>query len=142
MKTVYADMTSILRVIVGEPGERLSIGRRDVVVSSEVLEVETQRAIDALRASGALNDAEFVACQRALRATLRDIHLFPLAREMIELAIATFPFRVNALHAIHIATAQVALRDAGPLEFWTHNPGLAAAATFRGFLVRGIPGLA
>jgi hypothetical protein len=66
------------------------------------------------------------------------MHLFPLGTEMVELASASFPVRCRATDSLHVATAQLISRETGELQFWTHDPQLAAAAAVRGLEVRGI----
>ncbi|MBI4564537.1 MAG: hypothetical protein HY716_07600 [Planctomycetes bacterium] len=50
---------------------------------------------------------------------------------------ASFPVSLRALDAIHVASAQVAAAEVGPLEFWTHDQRQANAALTRGLDVKG-----
>lgn len=94
--------------------------------------------LERLRVSGALREASYAAKRRESRALLGAMHLFPLGDEVLELARNEYPFPVLALDSLHIATAQLVAREAGDLEFWTHDAGVAAAALHRGLTVQGV----
>jgi hypothetical protein len=65
------------------------------------------------------------------------MHLFPLGSEMVARARESFPVKCRAVDSLHVATAQLAARETGALEFWTHDPQQAAAAAVRDLTVRG-----
>ena len=138
MKTAYADVTAILRLVLSQPGERMPTSRAVVLVSSEVVEIESSRALNLAFLKGSITELDYAHKLNELESMLASFHLFPLDRQMVDLAKASFPVNVSAPHAIHVATAQVISREAGPLEFWTHLPEQAVAAAIRGFNVRGV----
>ena len=59
MRTIYADMTAILRVVLGQPGERMPISKGVVLVSSEVVEIEAARALERSLGTGVLSGQEY-----------------------------------------------------------------------------------
>ena len=138
MKSVYADATAVLRLVLAQPGARMPTGRSAVLVSSELVEVETHRSLDRARLKGFLDELTFARKLEELTTLLATFHLLPLDRDMLELAKSSFPVGVSAMNALHVGTAQVIARDTGQLEFWTHAPEQAAAAAIRGLAVRGV----
>lgn len=48
--TVYVDTSAVLRVVLGEAGALTELRRAKRLISSELLEVESRRTIDASRA--------------------------------------------------------------------------------------------
>ena len=112
--------------------------RGAIVISSEVVRVELALVIERRRLAGALDLAAANLLRAQTAAFLAPLHLFPLGSEMVDRAEAPFSVAVNALDAIHVATAEVVARDAeGTLLFWTLDPRRAAAAVARGLTVRG-----
>ena len=138
MTQVYVDTSVVLRILFNEPGPKAPLTRKAVAVSSELIQVESFRALDHARLSGRLDDFQMATKSKELIGLLSNIHLFPVSAEVLALARATFPIRVGALNALHVATAQSVAEDVGPLDFWTHDPQQASAAAVRGLTVRGI----
>ncbi len=139
MKQLYLDTSVILRILFSEPGTRAPLTNKSVAVSSELLQVEAFRALDHARLGGLLDDLQMARKSKELFALLSNVHLFPVSAEVLELARATFPIRVRALDALHVATAQAVTAEVGPVDFWTHDAGMACAATVRGLEVFGLP---
>lgn len=138
MTQLYVDASVLLRLLFSEPGPRAPLGRKTIAVSSELVGVETLRALDHARLGGHLDDLQMAKKSRELFVLLGNLHLFPISDEVLELARATFPIRVRVLDALHVATAQVLQEEVGALEFWTHDAQQAAAATVRGLNVAGL----
>ncbi len=101
--------------------------------------METFCAVDRARLLGQLDDAETAAKRKELGDVLGMLDLVPIDRLVIERARASFAVNVRALDAIHVATAEVLIVEAGgePLEFWTHDDRQAIAALSRGLSVHG-----
>ena len=127
----------VLRVVLGQPGVRAPLGSDTIVISSEVVRIETARALDRLRIAGSLDDAAHLAKSTSADSLLATFHLIPLADETVEGAREKYPFEVSALCAIHVATARLMSREVDDLQFWTHLPRQALAAISRGLDVRG-----
>jgi predicted nucleic acid-binding protein len=135
---LYIDASVVLRILFGEPGPRAPLTRKSVAVSSELIQVECFRALDHARLSGHLDDPQMARKSKELFGLLANLHLFPVSAEVLERARATFPIKVRALNALHVATAQAIAEEVGALDFWTHDVQQASAATVRGLDVRGV----
>jgi hypothetical protein len=68
------------------------------------------------------------------------LDLAAIDNAVIERARSSFAVNVRALHALHVATAEIIAHEAAgePLEFWTHDDRQATAAMSRGLTVRGV----
>jgi predicted nucleic acid-binding protein len=137
----YVDASAVLRVVFSEPGPSLSVAAGDRVVSSQLVEVETFRAVDRERLVGHLDDAETAIKRKELADLLVTLDLATIDASVIDKAKSSFAVNVRALDAIHVATAEILAAEAEgePLEFWTHDERQAIAAMSRGLTVRGVP---
>lgn len=139
----YVDASAVLRVVFSEPGPSFPLvaGDRDRVVSSQLVEVETFRAVDRERLVGHLDDAETAVKRKELADLLVTLDLAAIDASVIDKAKSSFAVNVRALDAIHVATAEILAAEAEgePLEFWTHDERQATAAMSRGLTVRGLP---
>lgn len=117
----------------------MALAASERVVSSQLVEVETFRAVDRERLLGHLDDSETAIKRKELADLLAMLHLAPIDGIVIDRAKSSFAVNVRALDAIHVATAEtlVAEADNEPLEFWTHDQRQATAALSRGLTVRG-----
>ncbi|HUE85420.1 MAG TPA: PIN domain-containing protein [Vicinamibacterales bacterium] len=134
----YVDASAVLRILFAEtPAVPLVVGDR--VVSSQLVEVETFRAVDRERLLGSLDDRQTAMKRKELGELLARLDVAPIDRVVIERAKNSFAVNVRALDAIHVATAEILAAEAGgePLEFWTHDERQATAAISRGLDVRG-----
>ena len=136
----YVDASAILRVLFFErepPSIPLASGDR--VVSSQLVEVETFRAVDRERLVGHLDDTETATKRKELADLLMMIDLAPIDGAVIDRAKSSFAVNVRALDAIHVATAEILAAEAEgeALEFWTHDDRQATAALSRGLTVHG-----
>lgn len=137
----YVDASAVLRVLFGESGITVPIIKGQELISSEILEVETFRAVDRLRLVGSLNDPLAARKRKELTDLLARLDLAPVESAVIARAKAPFAVNVRALDAIHVATAELLAASAGgdaTFEFWTHDARQADAALSRGLEVRGI----
>jgi predicted nucleic acid-binding protein len=136
----YVDASAVLRVLFGEPGPEVPLITGDRVVSSQLVEVETFRAVDRARLLGNLDDVQTAAKRKELGDFLALLDLAPIDGTVIQRAKSSFAVNVRALDAIHVATAEVLAAEAQgePLEFWTHDDRQATAALSRGLTVLGI----
>ena len=136
----YVDASALLRVLFAEPGSRVPLVSGDRVLSSQLIEVESFRAVDRERLLGSLDDAQTAIKRKELGELLAMLDLVPIDTMVIERARSSFAVNVRALDALHVATAEVLVAEASgePLEFWTHDQRQAIAAMSRGLTVRGI----
>jgi predicted nucleic acid-binding protein len=135
----YVDASAVLRVLLSEPGPSVPLTPGDRVVSSQLVEVETFRAVDRLRLLGQLDDAETAVKRKELTDLLAKLALATIDATVIDRAKSSFAVNVRALDAIHVATAETLATEpeGDPLEFWTHDERQATAALSRGLTVRG-----
>ena len=133
----YIDTSALLRVILREP-DALELRRYDGLVSSELIAVESARAIDRLRIQGALSMEEAAERIGAVSQWLEAIDLVLLRPAVLSRASEPMPMPIGTLDAIHLATALLWRDRIGPLpEIATHDTALSAAARAFGFEVRG-----
>ena len=137
----YVDASAVLRVVFSAPGTSFPLVAGDRVVSSQLVEVETFRAVDRERLVGHLDDAETAVKRKELADLLVTLDLAAIDASVIDKAKSSFAVNVRALDAIHVATAEILAAEAEgePLEFWTHDERQATAAMSRGLTVRGLP---
>ena len=135
----YVDASAILRVLFSEPGPSVPLTASERAVSSQVVEVETFRAVDRERLLGHLDDRETAVKRKELTDVLAMLDLAAVDATVIDRAKSSFAVNVRALDAIHVATAELLASEADnePLEFWTHDQRQATAALSRGLTVRG-----
>jgi uncharacterized protein len=136
----YVDASAILRVLFREAGPTVPLVAGDRVVSSQLIEVETFRAVDRERLLGTLDDQQTAVKRKELTTFLATLDLMALDRSVIERAKGSFAVNLRALDALHVATAEVLTAEipGDPLEFWTHDDRQATAALSRGLTVRGV----
>jgi hypothetical protein len=129
----------VLSVVFSEPGPRVPLVGGDRLASSQIVEVESFRAVDRERLLGNLDDIQTATKRKDLTDFLAMLDLVPVDGAVIDRAKSSFAVNLRALDAIHVATAEVLASEAGgePLEFWTHDERQATAALSRGLTVRG-----
>jgi predicted nucleic acid-binding protein len=122
-----------------EPGPALRLSQGDRLVSSQLVEVETFRAVDRERLLGHLDDREAAVKRKELADLLAMLDLAAIGADVIARAKEAFAINVRVLDAIHVATAEILAAEAEgeSLEFWTHDDRQAIAALSRGLVVKG-----
>jgi predicted nucleic acid-binding protein len=139
MPMKYVAASAVLRILFSEPGPSVPRAAGEHLVSSQIVEVETCRAVDRERLLGRLSDAETAVKRKELAELLAMLDLAAVDARVVERAKGAFAVNVRALDAIHVATAEILAADAGvPTEFWTHDDLQAMAALSRGLTVLGI----
>ena len=134
----YVDASAILRIVFAEGGSTVPLEDDDQIVSSQLVEIETFRALDRERLLGNLDDTQVATKRNELGALLAMLDLMAIDAAVIARAKSPFGINVRALDAIHVATAEVLAAEANDtLEFWTHDERQASAALSRGLVVRG-----
>jgi predicted nucleic acid-binding protein len=139
MPTVYLDSSAVLRLVLGQPGRLVVLRDWDAAYSSELLKVETRRAIDRERLNSGGTASTVGEYITALVEIEREIQLVELTGAVLVRASAPLPTVISTLDAIHLATA-VLLRESlsANLVFATHDRQQALAAQAMGFDVIGI----
>lgn len=135
----YLDTSALLRHVLREPGALAGLRSRDALVSSELIAVESLRAIDRLRLQGALSAEEAASRREVATEWLEAVDLVLLQPPILARASEPFPTPIGTLDALHLSTALVwrdRMRQA--LVVATHDRDLALAARSFGFEVRGV----
>src|SRR2546427_5617254 len=93
----YVDASAVLRVLFSEPGLTVPLGAGDRLVSSQLVEVETFRAVDRERLLGNLDDVQTATKRKELSELLAMLDLAPIDRDAIDRARSPFAVNVRAL---------------------------------------------
>src|SRR5438874_1109470 len=132
--TAYIDTSALLRLVLREPGALDDLRSYDALVSSELIAVESSRAIDRLRLQGALTVEEAVVRLRAVTEWLEAIDLVLVRPPVLSRASDPLPIPLGTLDAIHLATALIWRERMGALAtVATHDSALGLAARTFGF---------
>jgi len=136
----YVDASAVLRVLFHEAGPSVSFSAGGPFASSQIVVVETHRAVDRARLLGLLDDHETATKRSELAELLAMMDLATVDDTVIARAKTAFAVNVRALDAIHIATAEILAAEVNDevLEFWTHDERQGTAALSRGLAVRGM----
>lgn len=135
----YLDTSVLLRLVLREPGALEDLRSCDALVSSELLAVESLRAIDRLRHQGTLSVEEAAVRRETAAEWLEAVDLVLLQRAILARASEPLPTPLGTLDALHLSSALV-WRDRmrQPLVMATHDRDLALAARSFGLGVRGV----
>ncbi len=138
--TIYLDTSVLLRLVLGEAGalELDDLCHADLLVSSELLAVESRRTIDRLRVQGGLSHDDAAAQLSVVTNWLETVDLVLLRPPILTRASEPLPTALGTLDALHLATALV-WRDRmnQPMTMATHDGALGQAARAFGFDVIG-----
>jgi predicted nucleic acid-binding protein len=135
----YLDTSALLRLVLGEAGALDDLRSCDGFVSSELLAVESLRAIDRLRLRGVLSVEEAASRRETAMEWLEAVDLVLLQRPILARASEPLPTPLGTLDALHLATALVWRdRTRQTPVMATHDRDLALASRSYGLEVRGI----
>jgi predicted nucleic acid-binding protein len=135
----YLDTSVVLRVLLGQPGTLPEWGRWQEASASELLGVESRRAIDRLRLESNLDDVAVGALQESLKQVERAIGRIRLTRAVLKRASMPMATAVKTLDAIHLASAlMLQERRRALVTFATHDGSQATAARALGFACAGV----
>ena len=134
----YLDTSALLRLVLREPGALEDLRGYERFVSSELLAVESLRALDRLRLQGTLTADETVSRRAVVMEWLEAVDLVLLQRPVLARASEPFPTPLGTSDALHLATALVWQdRMQRTLIMATHDHNLALAARSFGLEVHG-----
>jgi predicted nucleic acid-binding protein len=135
----YIDTSALLRIVLREPGALEALRSYDALVSSELIAVESARAIERLRLQGSLTGGEAAVRSRIVTGWLEAIDLVLLRPPVLSRASEPMPMPLGTVDAVHLATALIWRDRVGPLPAMaTHDATLGSAARAFGFEVLGI----
>jgi predicted nucleic acid-binding protein len=137
----YVDTSALLRLVLREPGGLEELRSCEALVSSELIAVESLRAIDRLRLQGVLSTEEAASRRETATEWLEAVDLVLLQRPILARASEPLPTPLGTLDALHLSTALVWQdRMRQKLVMATHDRDLALAARSFGLDVRGVGG--
>jgi uncharacterized protein len=135
----YIDTSALLRLVLREPGALKELRSFETLISSELIAVESRRAIDRLRLQGTLAAEEAAARLKHVAEWLEAIDLVLLRAPVLGRAGDPLPTPLGTLDAIHLATALLWRDRVSTLStIATHDAALGLAARTYGFEVLGI----
>lgn len=135
----YLDTSVVLRVLLGQPGALGTWGEWREASASELLGVESRRAIDRLRLESSLDDEAVAELQENLKRVERAIGRIRLTRAVLKRASMPMATVVKTLDAIHLASAlMLQERRHAPIIFATHDGSQRTAARALGFDCIGV----
>jgi predicted nucleic acid-binding protein len=130
---VYVDSSTLLRVVLKEPGAPASWSRISMPVSSELIRVECLRTVDRARLRLSLQDDEVSRRRSELLEAIESFVLIELDGRVLARAAEPFPTLLRTLDAIHLASALLVREQFPDLRFATHDGELGLAARAVGF---------
>ena len=130
---VYVDTSTLLRVILNEPGVPDAWSRISRPVSSELIRVESLRTVDRARLRLSLHDDEVGRLRGELLEAIEPFTLVRLDGHVLARAADPFPTQLGTLDAIHLASALLAREQISDLRFTTQDSELKTAARSMGF---------
>lgn len=137
----YIDTSVLLRVILEQKESLEEWSAITLGVSSVLLRVEAQRALDRLYLQHEITSDEFARRQNDVREVVARLLLLPLDDATIDFAARPLSPMLRSLDSLHLATA-VRYRRTHPEEtsitFATHDRALAAAARAHSFPTIGV----
>ena len=131
----YIDTSTLLRVILDEPGVPASWSRITRPISSELIRVECLRTVDRARLRLSLHDDEVARLRSELLEAIEPFTLVQLDGRVLARAAEPFPTVLGTLDAIHLASALLAREQVPDLRFTTEDHELQTAARAVGFEV-------
>jgi len=136
---VYLDTSTVLRVLLAQPGRLAIWGDWSEAFASEILGVEVRRVLDRLRLKAALDDEDTATLQGELARVESALGTVSLTRTVLHPASLPMATPVKTLDAIHLASAMLLREHRGdrPL-FATHDARQAIAARALGFECVGV----
>ncbi|MEK7408452.1 MAG: type II toxin-antitoxin system VapC family toxin [Acidobacteriota bacterium] len=130
----------MLRKLLNQPGAITRWSGWEVVVTSELMQVEARRTLDRLRVLGNLSALELGEALAQLKAHAAGFQVVSVQPAILERASGPLPTPLGTLDAIHLATALCWMEmNSEPLCLVTHDRQLAVAARACGLDVQHRP---
>lgn len=134
----YVDTSVLLRVVLQQANPLAEWRAISRGVSSMLIRIEAQRALDRLRVNSKLTDEEYAAKRLYVRQALDTFQMLPLDEATLDAAAMPAPHTLRTLDALHLTTALRYRRAAAIDTFATHDTALANVARANGFAVIGV----
>ena len=142
--TAYLDSSVVLDYVL-EGGVTIHhVTGHPAVVSSELLEIECRRVLARARLEQHLGDEEVVEATTRLEAVLERTTLLAINEEVKRRAMGSFPLPIRTLDALHLATADIFIRNrqlnpTAGLIVWSMDLQMIRCARAMGLAVGGAP---
>jgi predicted nucleic acid-binding protein len=134
----YFDSSVVLRILLGEPNPLQGWETATLIYASALLPVEVLRTLDRLTITRRHTQRRATERVAAFAEMRRAIRIQPVSDRILAASSQRHRVVVNALDAIHVATA-LAVRETEPdVVFVTHDKQQAVAATALGLVVQGV----
>ena len=135
----YVDSSVLIRFVMQEPHRLNDLASFDERVTSRLTQAECLRTLDKAMLVGGLGADDMAQRSTFVHRMLRQMRRVAVSRSILDRAGAPFPLPINALDAIHLATA-LQIRDRGrdDLVFATHDRIQGKTARAMGFEVIGL----
>lgn len=133
----YLDSSVLLRyILLGDSGLK-QVFESDMVISSELLEIECRRVLHRYRLQGNLDDDGFVEALKRLDKVLEGVSIILLSQKVKKRSTETFPVVIKTLDALHLASAIIfqAARPDEILQIFSYDIGMNRCARAIGFQV-------
>jgi len=133
----YLDSSVLLRyILLGDEGIK-QVFDNDLVISSELLNIECRRVIHRYRLQGNLDDDGFVEALKRLEQVLEGVSLLQLSEKVKKRSSETFPVVIKTLDALHLSSALI-FQTAKPDEtvsIFSYDKGMNRCARALGIYV-------
>ena len=133
----YLDSSVLLRyILLGDDGLQ-KVLESDIVISSELLEIECRRVLHRYRLQGDLDDDSFVEALKRLDKVLEGVSIILLSQKVKKRSSETFPIVIKTLDALHLSSALIfqAIRPAELIHIFSYDAGMNRCARALGFQV-------
>jgi len=131
----YLDSSVLLRyILLGDTGLE-QVFESDIVVSSELLEIECRRVLHRYRLQGNLDDDGFLDALKRLDDVLEGVSVILLSAKVKKRSGETFPVIIKTLDALHLSSAIIfqAARPDETLHIFSYDIGMNRCARALGF---------
>jgi len=126
----YLDSSVLLRyILLGDSGLR-QVFESDMVISSELLEIECRRVLHRYRLQGNLEDDSFIEAVKRLDKVLEGVSIILLSQKVKKRSAEAFPVVIKTLDALHLSSALIfqTARPAELLRIFSYDAGMNRCA--------------
>lgn len=133
----YLDSSVLLRyILLGDSGIK-QVFECDMVVSSELLEIECRRVLHRYRLQNNIDDSGLVEALKRLETVLEGVSIILLSQKVKKRSADAFPVMIKTLDALHLSSAIIFQnsRPAESLYIFSYDIGMNRCARALGFPV-------
>ena len=137
---VYLDTSVLLRWLLNDSARYKNFFQWKKSVASELIWIESNRALNRLRLENRISDLEFSQLHQTLSKFYKSLYVIEINAEIKKRAASPFPTIIGTLDAIHLSSALL-WQEENPnesLTLLTHDSQLATAAQAYGLRTDGV----